>query len=177
MAAAYKLDKVFLTQEEIERRADEIGKEISRDYAGKEVTLIGILTGSVMWMAQVMKSIEVDTSIDFLSVSSYGAGTKSSGVVKIYKDLNRSATGKHVIIVEDIVDSGVTLDYLLNYLSGQNPASIKVCSMLDKPTGRRMKLEADYVGFEVPGVFLVGYGLDVDQRFRNLPYIASVAVE
>ena len=127
-----------------------------------------------MWLAQVMKSIELETTIDFMSVSSYGAATKTSGVVRINKDLNNDIEGKHVIIIEDIVDSGVTLEYLCKYLEGRNPASLKVCTMLDKPSGRRVEFEVDYVGFEAPDAYIIGYGLDADQQFRNLPYIAAI---
>jgi hypoxanthine phosphoribosyltransferase len=172
--AEYQVCEVILTQQQIEDRAREIGRQITMDFASHEIMLVGILTGSVLWMAQVMKSIDLDMSIDFLSVSSYGAATRTSGVVKINKDLNRSAEGKHVIMMEDIVDSGLTLDYLKKYFIGQNVASLKICTMLDKPSGRRVEMKADYVGFEVPGMFLVGYGLDVDQRYRNLPYIAAL---
>jgi len=172
--ANYRLGDVFLTQDQIEARAREIGQQITEDYRGREVVLVGILTGSVLWLSQVVKSIELDTAIDFLAVSSYGAATQSSGVVKINKDLNMSVEGKDVIIVEDIVDSGLTLDYLKTYFAGLNVASLSVCAMLDKPSGRRVEIAADYVGFEVPGAFLVGYGLDLDQRYRNLPYIATV---
>ncbi|MCL1895061.1 MAG: hypoxanthine phosphoribosyltransferase [Clostridiales bacterium] len=158
----------------MEGRAAEIGRQITEDYAGKEVFLIGILTGCVMWMAEVMKSIELDMSVDFMSVSSYGSATRSSGVVKIIKDLNADIEGRHVLIVEDIVDSGVTLDYLYAYLQGHRPASLKICAMLDKPSGRRRDIEADYVGFTAPDAYLIGYGLDADHKYRNLPYIAEI---
>jgi hypoxanthine phosphoribosyltransferase len=171
---SYKIGKVILSQAEIENRALEIGAQITADYAGKDVVLIGILTGSVLWLAQVVKSINLDTTLDFMSVSSYGAATKSSGIVKINKDLNNDIEGKHVIIVEDIIDSGMTLEYLCKYLAGREPASLKICTMLDKPSGRRVKIDADYVGFEAPDAFLIGYGLDADQRYRNLPYIAAI---
>ncbi|GHU67304.1 hypoxanthine phosphoribosyltransferase [Clostridia bacterium] len=173
----YREGRLLISQEEIEARAQEIGAQITKDYAGKDVLLIGILTGSVLWLAQVVKSIKLDTTLDFMSVSSYGASTKSSGVVKINKDLNNDIEGKHVIIVEDIVDSGMTLEYLCKYLSGHEPASLKICTMLDKPSGRRVEIEADYIGFEAPDAFLIGYGLDADQRFRNLPYIAAIEQE
>ena len=170
----FKIGRTLIAQEEIEKRAKEIGSEITADYSGREVVLVGILTGCVMWLAQVMKSIELETSIDFMSVSSYGEATTTSGIVRINKDLNHSIEGKHVIIIEDIVDSGVTLEYLCKYLSGRNPASLKVCTMLDKPSGRRVEFEVDYVGFKAPDAYIIGYGLDADQRFRNLPYIATI---
>jgi len=170
----YKPGDVILSEEQIEKRAVEIGKEITDDYQGKEILLVGILTGCVMWMAEIMKSIKLDLSIDFMYVSSYGSATRSSGVVKIIKDLTMDIEGRHVIIVEDIVDSGLTLDYLHKYLNGHKPASLKICAMLDKPTGRKVEINADYVGFTAPPVFLVGYGLDADHKYRNLPYITSV---
>ena len=170
-------EEVFFTREMIEERAAEIGKQITADYAGKEIFLIGILTGCVMWMAEVMKSINLDLSVDFMSVSSYGSATRSSGVVKIIKDLNADIEGRHVLIVEDIVDSGVTLDYLCNYLKARKPASLRICAMLDKPSGRRVEISADYVGFSAPDAFLIGYGLDANHKYRNLPYIAAFKQE
>ena len=170
----YKLGETIFTREQIEKRASEIGEQITLDYAGQEIVLVGILTGCIIWLAEVMKSIKLDTSVDFMSVSSYGTATRSSGVVKIIKDLNMDIEGKHVIIVEDIVDSGLTLEYLYSYLKGRGPASLKICAMLDKPSGRRVDINADYLGFTVPNVFLVGYGLDASHRYRNLPYITSL---
>ena len=175
--AEYKPGAVIFSREQIEERAAEIGRRITADYAGKEVFLIGILTGCVMWMAEVMKSIELDMSVDFMSVSSYGSATRSSGVVKIVKDLNADIKGRHVLIVEDIVDSGVTLDYLCAYLKVRGPASLRICAMLDKPSGRRTEIEADYVGFTAPDAYLIGYGLDADHKYRNLPYIAAIEQE
>jgi len=170
----YKPGEVIYTREQIEGRAVEIGRQITADYSGKEVLLIGILTGCVMWMSEVMKSIDLDTSVDYMSVSSYGTATRSSGVVKIVKDLSMDIKDRHVLIVEDIIDSGLTLDYLCNYLKGHGPASLKICAMLDKPSGRRVEISADYIGFTAPAVFLIGYGLDAGHKFRNLPFIASV---
>ena len=169
-----ELDRIIITREEIETKAKEIGKQISDDHKGEEIYVIGILRGAVIWMSEVLKSIETPTRIDFMSVSSYGASTKSSGVVKINKDLDDSVEGRNVIIMEDIVDSGVTLNYLKEYLQGMHPKSLKICTLLDKPSGRRKDIDVDYVGFEVGDVFIVGYGLDYDQRFRNLPYITSI---
>ena len=170
----YRPDEVIFSREQIEARAAEIGRQISDEYAGKEIFLIGILTGCVVWMAEVMKSIDLDMSVDFMSVSSYGSATRSSGVVKIIKDLNADIEGRHVLIVEDIIDSGVTLDYLCNYLKARRPASLKICAMLDKPSGRRTEINADYVGFIAPDAFLIGYGLDANHKYRNLPYIAAI---
>ena len=178
MAEKYRLSKTLLSQEEIEKRAEEIGAQITKDYPGEEIVLIGILRGAIMWMTQVMKAIDNPlTTIDFMAVSSYGASTVSSGVVKINKDTDNEVSGKHVIIIEDIVDTGVTLDYLVHYLKGKNPKSVKICTLLDKPEGRKVPVDVDYVGFEVPNMFVVGYGLDVNQKYRNLPYITFVEVD
>ena len=172
--AEYKPFDVIFSRKQIEDRASEVGQEITRDFEGKEILIVGILTGCVMWMSEVMKSIELDTSIDFMYVSSYGSATRSSGVVKIIKDLTMGIEGRHVLIMEDIVDSGLTLDYLYKYMKGHKPASLKICAMLDKTAGRRVDIEADYVGFLAPDVFLVGYGLDANHKYRNLPYITCV---
>ena len=133
--------------------------------------LVGILRGAVLWMADIMKNVDLDMTIDFMAVSSYGAATKSSGVVKINKDLDTDIDGKDVIIVEDIVDSGVTLNYLKGYFESRGAKSVKVCALLDKPAGRRIEIDVDYIGFTVDDRFIVGYGLDYDQKYRNLPYI------
>ncbi|MBK5263265.1 MAG: hypoxanthine phosphoribosyltransferase [Peptostreptococcaceae bacterium] len=172
MEEKHVVGQVMITQEEIFSRAKEIGTQISKDYAGETVLLIGILKGAVLWLADVVKNITIDTEIDFMAVSSYGASTKSSGVVRILKDLDRPIDDMHVIVVEDIIDSGITLNYLKGYLKARGPKSIKFCTLLDKPTGRRIEFKADYVGFEVEDKFIVGYGLDYDQRYRNLPYIS-----
>ena len=164
--------KVMITQEEILKRAEEIGTQISKDYQGETVVVIGILKGAVLWLSDVIKNITVDTEIDFMAVSSYGASTKTSGVVKIVKDLDRSIEGAHVIVVEDIIDSGITLNYLKGYLNARGPKSLSFCTLLDKPAGRRTEFTAEYVGFEVEDRFIIGYGLDYDQRYRNLPYIS-----
>ena len=168
---------VLITEEQIREKAKEIGAQITKDYEGKEIILIGILRGAVPWMAEIMKRIDLDMVIDFMAVSSYGAATKSSGVVKINKDLDVNIDGRDIIIVEDIVDSGVTLSYLEGYLQSRGAASIKLCSLLDKPEGRRVDIKADYVGFTVDDRFIVGYGLDYDQRYRNLPYITWLESE
>lgn len=173
----YELSETIFSQEEIETRAKEIGAQISKDYAGESITLIGILRGASMWMCQVAKSIEVETEFDFMDVSSYGSSTKSSGIVKIIKDISASVEDKNVIIVEDIVDSGNTLKYLKDYLNGMSPKSLKICSLLNKEARREVDIHADYLGFEVDDVFIVGYGLDVNQKYRNLPYITSVVVK
>ena len=166
--------EVMIGEKQILERAEEIGKLISEDFAGEEVLLIGILKGAVMWLSDVIRHIDLDVRIDFMAVESYGASTKSTGVVKIVKDLDVPIEGRNVIIVEDIVDSGVTLNYLKNYLLGMNPKCLKICTLLDKPTGRKIEIHVDYIGFTVPDKFIVGYGLDYDQLYRNLPYITCI---
>ncbi len=163
---------ILISNEEIKARAKEIGEEISRDFAGESVIMIGILRGAAPWMCDVMMNIDLETKIDFMSCSSYGASTKSSGIVKINKDLDLTIEDQNVIIVEDIVDSGITLNYLKTYLGNRKPKSLKICTLLNKPTGRRCDLDPDYIGFEVEDMFIVGYGLDYNQKYRNLPYIS-----
>jgi hypoxanthine phosphoribosyltransferase len=173
----YRLGEILITEKEIRSRAAEIGRSISEDFAGEEVLVVGILKGAVLWMGDVIKNISVPVRIDFMAVSSYGSSTKSSGVVRILKDLDNAIDEKNVIIVEDIVDSGVTLHYLREHLRSRSPKSLRICALLDKPAGRRVAIHVDYVGFTVEDVFIVGYGLDVNQRYRNLPYITSIAEE
>lgn len=163
--------KVLFSQEEVWNRAKEIGEQISKDFEGETVVLLGTLKGAIMWMGDIMKNVTVDTEIDFISASSYGSGTTSSGVVKITKDINLNLYGKNVVIVEDIIDTGTTLKYLVDYISQRNPKSIKICSLLDKPTGRKVEIEGDYIGFTVGDMFIIGYGLDYDQKYRNLPFV------
>jgi hypoxanthine phosphoribosyltransferase len=170
-------NEVLISKEQLEKRVSELGAQISKDYEGKTILLIGILKGSVPFMADLMRHIDGDVEIDFMSVSSYGSSTKSSGVVRIIKDLDKSIEGKHVIIVEDIVDSGLTLSYLKSHLLSRNPASLKVCTMLDKPARRKVEFTPDYCGFEIEDKFIVGYGLDFDQKFRHLPYISWIKEE
>jgi hypoxanthine phosphoribosyltransferase len=173
----YKLNDVMFTREQIETRAAEIGRQITADYAGDEIIVIGILRGAVMWLSELIKSVDLEMQIDFMVVSSYGEATKTSGIVRIEKDLSEDIEGRHIILVEDIVDTGVTLNYLKEYLEGKGPASVRICSLLDKPSRREQPVDIDYLGFTVDNVFIVGYGLDVAQRYRNLPYITSVRVE
>ena len=168
---------ILFTRESIEKRAEEIGKQITEDYEGERVILVGILRGAVLWMSDVMKNVDLDMIIDFMAVSSYGSSKKSSGIVKINKDLDVNIDGQNVIIVEDIVDSGVTLNYLVGYLQSRGAKSIKICSLLNKQCNRKVDLQADYIGFEVDDMFIVGYGLDYDQRYRNLPYISFLEDE
>ena len=164
--------EILFTEEEIRNRARELGREISLDYAGEDVVMLGILKGSVMWMADLMKEVSIDVKIDFMVASSYGSSTSTSGVVTITKDVDMDLEGKSVIIVEDIVDTGTTLSYLVGYLKERNPKSIKICTLLDKPSRRLNDLVPDYVGFTIDDLFIIGYGLDFDQKYRNLPYIS-----
>lgn len=162
---------VLIPEEKVEERIQQMAEEISRDYAGKTVHLIGILKGSVFFVCELAKRLTVPVTMDFMSVSSYGSGTKSTGVVKLIKDLDDPIMDKDVLVVEDIIDSGNTLSYLLKNLSDRKPASIKLCTLLDKPERREKEVYVDYQGFQIPDEFVIGYGLDYDQRYRNLPYI------
>jgi len=166
--------RVLLTEEQVDTRIKALGEEISRDYEGRQVHLVCVLKGGSFFMCELAKRISVPVSMDFMSVSSYGADTKSSGVVKIEKDLDEPLNGKDVIVVEDIIDSGRTLSYLLELLKDRNPNSLRLCTLLDKPERRVKKVDVDYTGFEIPDEFVVGYGLDYNQRYRNLPYIGVV---
>ncbi|MCI8510723.1 MAG: hypoxanthine phosphoribosyltransferase [Lachnospiraceae bacterium] len=169
--------RVLLTEEEVDRRINEIAEKISADYKGQSIHLICILKGGVFFTCELAKRLTVPVSIDFMSVSSYGSGTESSGVVRIVKDLDEPLDGKNVLIVEDIIDSGRTLSYLLELLNKRNPASIRLCTLLDKPERRvKKQVQVDYTCFAIPDEFVVGYGLDYDQKYRNLPYIGVVEV-
>jgi len=174
MAENCTLGKVMISEEQIRQRVKELGKQITEDYKGKEVLFIGILRGAVLFMSDLIREVDLDARIDFMAVTSYGASTKSSGVVRILKDLDSDIEGMDVIIVEDIVDSGTTLHYLRDYLLGRKPKSLKICAFLDKPERREADIRADYVGFEVENKFIVGYGLDYDGKYRNLPYITCL---
>ena len=169
--------EVLISEEDVNKRIREIGKAISKDYAGKSVHLVCVLKGGSFFMCELAKRIDINVSLDFMSVSSYGAGTKSSGVVRIVKDLDEPLEGKDVIVVEDIIDSGRTLSYLMALLKDRHPASLKLCTLLDKPDRRVVDVDVDYTGFKVPDVFVVGYGLDYDQVYRNLPYIGKVVFD
>lgn len=166
--------RVMLTEKEVNARIQALGEEISRDYAGKSVHLVCVLKGGSFFMCELAKRITVPVSIDFMSVSSYGKDTKSSGVVKIIKDLDESLKDKEVIVVEDIIDSGRTLSYLMELLSQREPKSLSLCTLLDKPSRRVVDVEVNYTGFDIPDAFVVGYGLDYNQKYRNLPYIGVV---
>ncbi|MCM1194019.1 MAG: hypoxanthine phosphoribosyltransferase [Butyrivibrio sp.] len=166
--------RVLLPEEKVAERIREIGEQISRDYAGKSIHMVCVLKGGSFFMCELAKRITVPVSLDFMSVSSYGGDTKSSGVVKIVKDLDEPLQGKDVLVVEDIVDSGRTLSYLLEMLQDRKPASLRLCTLLDKPDRRVIDVKVDYTGFEIPDEFVVGYGLDYNQMYRNLPYIGVV---
>ena len=166
--------EVLLTEREVDERIQAIGEQISKDYAGKQVHLVCVLKGGAFFMCELAKRISVPVSLDFMSVSSYGSDTKSSGVIRIVKDLDESLKDKDVIVVEDIVDSGRTLSYLLKMLQSRGPRSLALCTLLDKPERRVVDVNVNYTGFQIPDEFVVGYGLDYDQRYRNLPYIGVV---
>lgn len=168
---------VHLTEEEVEARVKELGAQISADLNGEPLCLICILKGSVFFTCELAKRISVPVEIEFMSVSSYGAGTESSGVVRIVNDLGTSIEGKNVLVIEDIIDSGRTLAYLLENLKTRNPKSLRLCTLLDKPERRVVDVTVDYVGFVIPDEFVVGFGLDYDQQYRNLPYIGFVEIE
>lgn len=165
------IERVLFSEEELKTRIKELGAEIGREYAGRKPLMIGILKGSVMFFADLLREIEGDLEIDFMAISSYGNGVKSSGEVKMIKDLDHKIEGKDVIIVEDIVDSGYTMKYLTGVLSARNPASIRICTLLDKPSRRETDVRVDYKGFEVGDEFVVGYGLDYAGLYRNVPFI------
>ena len=166
--------RVLISEEKVDERIRELGNQISRDYEGRQIHLICVLKGGVFFMCELAKRISVPVSMDFMCVGSYGDGTSSSGVVRIAKDLDESIEGKEVIIVEDIIDSGNTLYYLMDVLNKRNPAGMKLCTLLDKPERRVKDVKVDYCGFEIPDEFVVGYGLDYAQKYRNLPYIGVV---
>ena len=165
------IEKILYTEEELSRRVKELGAQIAADYAGRQPMLISVLRGSYIFMADLTRAIGLDVTVDFMAVSSYGAGTVSSGQVEIKKDLSDTIEGRDLIIVEDILDSGNTLYYLMDVLRARRPASIRICALMDKPERRTKPISADYVGFTIPDAFIVGYGLDYAERYRNLPYV------
>ncbi len=167
--------EILITEEQILCRAKELGEEISKDLKDEDVILLGILKGSIPWMGDLMKRIDLENlKIDFMACSSYGASTRTSGTVKIVKDIEEDISGKTVLIVEDIIDSGITLNYLVGYLKNRGAKDVKICTLLDKPEGRKVDIDVDYVGFSVENRFIVGYGLDYDQKYRQLPYISAL---
>ena len=164
--------EVLIDEEALQARIAELGAEISADYAGREVLLIGVLKGAVFFMADLMRELTVTCEVDFMAISSYGAATDSSGVVRILKDLDINIEGRHVLVVEDIIDSGLTLSYLRRNLESREPASLEICALLTKPDRREIDVDVRYTGFEIPNRFVIGYGLDFAERYRNLPYVA-----
>ena len=169
------LVEIVVTEEQIKQRLKEIAILIDADYAGREVLLVGVLKGAAMVMSDLMRHLTIDVSMDWMAVSSYGAGTQSSGVVRILKDLDTDLTGKHVLIVEDIIDSGLTLHWLLGNLRSRGPASVEIATMLRKPVAAKVEVDVAYVGYDIANEFVVGYGLDYAERYRQLPYVAVLA--
>ncbi len=167
--------KVLLTEEQLREKINELGAQITKDYAGKPLLLVGVLKGSMMFMADLMRAIKINCKIDFMSVSSYGSGTESSGQVRIVLDLKKPIKDYDLLIVEDILDSGVTLSYIKQLLLPREPHSIRICTLLDKPERRKCDIKADYSGFSIPDEFVVGYGLDYDEDYRNLPYVGVLS--
>ncbi len=167
-----RIGEILLDAETIRRRVKELGEQISRDYAGKDLLLVGLLKGAVVFLADLAREVDLPVEIDFMAISSYGTRAESSGVVRILKDLDENIEGRHVLVVEDIIDSGLTLEYILSLLRARNPASLKVCALLRKRKPGARPVQADYVGFDIPDRFVVGYGLDYAQAYRNLPYVA-----
>ena len=171
------IGEILVQPDELQHRVRELGEEISRDYAGKDLLLVGVLKGAVFFLADLMRHIEVPCEVDFMAVASYGSATESSGVVRILKDLDTPIEGRDVLIVEDIVDSGLTLQYLMRTLEQRGPRSLEVCALLTKPERRKVETPARYVGFEIPDKFAIGYGLDYAERYRNLPYVATLSLD
>jgi hypoxanthine phosphoribosyltransferase len=169
------LEKVLLSEEQLHARLDEIAAQIDVDYAGKDLLLVGVLKGAVMVMADLARRLHSSVQMDWMAVSSYGSGTKSSGVVRILKDLDADLTGRHVLVVEDIIDSGLTLSWLLSNLRSRGPASVEIATMLRKPEAAKVEVDVRYVGFDIPPEFVVGYGLDYAERYRNLPFVGTLA--
>lgn len=171
------LQKVLITEEEIRRKVKELGEVVTRDYQDKDLLVVGILKGSVVFMGDLIREIKLPLQIDFMEVSSYGKSTESSGAVRILKDLKSDVEGRNILIVEDIIDTGLTLGYLLNNLEARKPGSIKICTFLNKPSRRKVDLQADYNGYDIPDEYVVGYGLDYGEAYRNLPYVAVLKPE
>jgi len=168
------MQKILFSQVKIKRRVAALARQINRDYRGKKLVLVGVLKGAFVFLADLLRAIKIPVELDFIQVASYGASTKSSGVIKIKKDVDLSIVGKDVLLVEDIVDYGYTLDFLLKFLRDKKPRSVKICALLDKPSRRKVKVPIAYRGFKVPDEFIVGYGLDFAEKHRNLPYIAAL---
>ena len=171
------MKSILISEEEIAKRVKELGKQLAEDYKGKELLVVGILKGCMLFLSDLVRTIDLPLTLDFMVVSSYGATTKSSGVVRIVKDLEREIEGKDVLIVEDIVDTGLTLSYLVENFKARNPKSVKVCSLLDKPDRRKAQVDIQYIGFKIPDEFVVGYGLDYGENYRNLPFVCVLKPE
>ena len=169
------LERVLITEEEILAKLDELAELIAREYADKDLILVGVLKGAIMVMADLMRALPFSAPVDWMAVSSYGSGTKSSGVVRILKDLDMDISGKHVLIVEDIIDSGLTLSWIRANLISRNPASVEICTLLRKPDAAKVKVDTKWVGFDIPSEFVVGYGLDYDERYRGLRVVGTLA--
>jgi len=170
-----QLEKVLISEEQIQRRLSEMAGEIDTDYDGRDLLLVGVLKGAVMVMADLARTLHTPVEMDWMAVSSYGSGTKSSGVVRILKDLDKDISGRNVLIVEDIIDSGLTLSWLMSNLSSRGPASVEVCTLLRKPEAAQVDVPVRYVGFDIPNEFVIGYGLDYAERYRNLPFVGTLA--
>jgi hypoxanthine phosphoribosyltransferase len=170
-----QLEKILITEEEIQRRLAEMAGEIDTDHQGRDLLLVGVLKGAVMVMADLARALHSPVEMDWMAVSSYGSGTKSSGVVRILKDLDKDITGRNVLIVEDIIDSGLTLSWLMSNLGSRGPASVEVCTLLRKPDAAQVDVPVRYVGFDIPNEFVIGYGLDYAERYRNLPFVGTLA--
>jgi hypoxanthine phosphoribosyltransferase len=171
------VEKILVSQEELAKRVEQLGQEITKDYAGQEILMIGVLRGAAIFMADLSRAIKVPVALDFMAVSSYGHSTSSSGVVRIIKDLDEDVKGKHVLIVEDIIDSGLTLKYLIDYIKSRDPKSVKICTLLNKPDRRKVEVPIAYNGFTIPDYFVVGFGLDYAEKYRNLPFIGILKPE
>ena len=170
------IERILISEEEIQKKVAEMGKKISEDFRDKDPLFVGVLKGCFIFMADLMRYVDIRCSMDFMAVSSY-SGTNSTGIIKVKKDLSADIEGRHVVILEDILDSGLTLKYTTEYLKSKNPASVKICTFLDKPERRQSDIVADYIGFTVPNLFVVGYGLDYDEEYRNLPYVGVLKPE
>ena len=169
------IDHILLSEEQIQTKIGELAERIARDYEGKEVLLVGVLKGAVLFMSDFARTLQLPTQMEFMAVSSYGSATSSSGVVRILKDLDRDITGKHVLVLEDIIDSGLTLSWLLKNLGGRQPASLEVCALLRKPDAVKVEVPVKYIGFDIPNEFVIGYGLDYAERYRNVPFVGTLA--
>ncbi len=167
--------RILFTREKIQKRVRELAQEISRDYSGREIFTVGVLKGAFVFLSDLIRHLKLPLTLDFIAIASYGDSTSSSGVVKLLKDLDSEVESRHVLVIEDIVDTGLTLNYLVKSLSTRHPATLRVCTLLDRPSRRKVKVDLHYVGFTIPDVYVVGYGLDFSQKYRNLPYIAELS--